>query len=101
METHRDPLAGDHQDPLEDAHQVDCPGGGPPGWGGPPGPGRPDGDPPGGPPGDHDDPPGNGDPDTTWRWIVYLRRRVQFLKREVDTGKGEMTRIAWVAARAQ
>ena len=44
---------------------------------------------------------GNGDPDTTWRWIVYLRRRVHFLEREVDTGKGEMTRISEVAARAQ
>ena len=77
------------------------PRGGPPGEGGPPGPGGPGGGPPGGPPGDPDDPPGNGDPDTTWRWIVYLRRRVQFLEREVDTGKGEMTRIARVAARAQ
>ena len=76
---------------------------GPPGGGpsGPPGPGGPGGGPPGGPPGDPEDPPGNGDPDTTWRWIVYLRRRVQFLEREVDTGKGEMTRIARVAARAQ
>ena len=77
------------------------PGGGPPGEGGHPGPGGPGRGPPGGPPGDPDDPPGNGDPDTTWRWIVYLRRRVQFLEREVDTGKGEMTRIARVAARAQ
>ena len=77
------------------------PGGGPPGGGGLPGPGGPGGGPPGGPPGDPDDPPGNGDPDTTWRWIVYLRRRVQFLEREVDTGKGEMTRIARVAASAQ
>ena len=77
------------------------PGGGPPGGGGPSGPGGPGGGPPGGPPGDPDDPPGNGDPDTTWRWIVYLRRRVQFLERKVDTGKGEMTRIARVAARAQ
>ena len=77
------------------------PGGGPPGEGGPPGPGGPGGGPPGGPPGDPDDPPGNGDPDTTWRWIVHLRRRVQFLEREVNTGKGEMTRIARVTARAQ
>ena len=77
------------------------PGGGPPRGGGPPGPGGPGGGPPGGPPGDPDDPPGNGDPDTTWRWIVYLRRRVQFLEREVDTGKGEMTRIAGVAAGVQ
>ena len=77
------------------------PGGRQPGGGGPPGPGGPGGGPPGGPPRDPDDPPGNGDPDTTWRWIVYLRRRVKFLEREVDTGKGEMTRIAGVAARAQ
>ena len=68
---------------------------------GPPGPGGPGRGPPGGPPGDPDEPPGNSDPDTTWRWIVYLRRRVQFLEREVDTGKGEMTCIARVAARAQ
>ena len=77
------------------------PGGRPMGGGGPPGPGGPGEGPPGGPPGDPDDPAGNGDPDTTWRWIVYLRRRVQFLEREVDTGKGEMTRIARVAACAQ
>ena len=77
------------------------PGGGPLGGGGPPGAGGPGGGPPGGPPVDPDDPPGNGDPDTTWRWIVHLRRRVQSLEREVDTGKGEMTRIARVAARAQ
>ena len=77
------------------------PGGGPPGGGGTPGPGGPGGGPPGGPPGDPDDPPGGGDPDATRRWIVYLRRRVKFLEREVDTGKGEMTRIARVAARAQ
>ena len=77
------------------------PGGGPSGGGGPPGPGGPGGGPPGGPPGDPDDPPGNGDPDATWRWIVHLRRRVQSLEREVDTGKGEMTRIARVAAGAQ
>ena len=100
-ETHRDPLAEDHQDPLEDAHQVD--------------PLEADhraGEDPldradpaeallEDPPGDPDDPPGNSDPDTTWRWIVYLRRRVQFLEREVDTGKGEMKRIARVAARAR
>ena len=77
------------------------PGGGPPGRGEPPGPGGPGGGPPGGPPGDSDNPPGNGDPDSTGRWIIYLRRRVQSLEREVDTGKGEMTRIASVAARAQ
>ena len=67
-------------------------GGDPPG---PPGGG------PSGPPGDPDDPPGDGDPDTTWRWIVYLRRRVQLLELEVDTGKGEMARISRVAARAR
>ena len=77
------------------------PGGGPQGGGGPPGPGGPGGGPPGGPPGDPDDPPGNGDPGATWRWIVHLRRRVQSLEREVDTGKGEMIRIARVAAGAQ
>ena len=82
---------------------------GPPGGGpsGPPGGRPPSGPPGGGPPGgggplgDPDDPPGDGNPDATRRWIVYLRRRVQFLEREVDTGKGEMTRIARVAARAQ
>ena len=77
------------------------PGGRPLGEGGPPGPGGPDKGPPRGPPGDPDDPPGNGDPDTTWRWIVYLRRRVVSLECEVDTGKGEMARISKVAARAQ
>ena len=77
------------------------PGGGPPGGGGAPGPGGPGGGPPGEPPGDPDDPPGNSDPDSTWRWIVHLRRRVQSLQREVDTGKVEMTRIARVAAGAQ
>ena len=35
------------------------------------------------------------------RWIVHLRRRVQTLEHEVDTGKGEMIRIARVAAGAQ
>ena len=77
------------------------PGGGPPGGGGIPGPGGPGRGPPGGPPGDPDNPPGNGDPDATWQWIVHLRRRVQSLEREVDTGKGEMIRIARVAAGAQ
>ena len=76
------------------------PGGRPLGGGGPPGPGGPGRGPPGGPPGDPDDPPGDGDPDATRCWIVYLRRRVQFLEREVDTGKGEMTRIARGAAGA-
>ena len=33
--------------------------------------------------------------------MVYLRRRVQLLELEVDTGKGEMARISRVAARAQ
>ena len=74
---------------------------GPPGGGGPPGLGGPGGGPPGGPPGDPDDSPGNSDPDATWRWIVHLRRRGQSLEREVDTGKGKMTRIARVAAGAQ
>ena len=77
------------------------PGGGQPGGGGPPGPGEPSRGPPGGPPGDPDDPPWNGDPDSTWRWIVHLRRRVQSLERVVDMGNGELTRIARVAARAQ
>ena len=63
------------------------PGGRPPGGGGPPGPGGPGGGPPGGPPGDPDDPPGNAYPDAIWRWILHLRRRVQSLKHEVDTGK--------------
>ena len=45
-------------------------------------------------------PPGNGDRNATWRWIVHLRRRVQSLEREVDMGKGEMIRIARVAAGA-
>ena len=100
-ETRRDPLAEDHQDPLEDAHQVDPLEADHRAGEGPPGPGGPGGGPPGGPPGDPGDPPGDGDPDATRRWIVYLRRRVQSLEREVDTGKGEMTRIARVAARAQ
>ena len=100
-ETHRDPLAEDLQDPLEDAHQVD--------------PLEADhraGEDPldradpaeallEDPLGTPDDPPGNGDPDATWRWIVYLRRRVQLLELEVDTGKSEMARISTVAARAQ
>ena len=80
------------------------PGGGPSGPpGGRPASGPPGGGPPGrgGPPGDPDNPPGDGNPDVTRRGIVYLRRRVQSLEREVDTGKGEMTRIARVAARAQ
>ena len=68
---------------------------------GPPGPGGPGGGPPGGPPGDPDGPPKEGDPEATWRWIVHLRRRVQTLKREVDTGKCEMIRIARVATGAQ
>ena len=40
-------------------------------------------------------------PEATWRWIVHLRRRVQALEREVNTGKSEMIRIARVAAGAQ
>ena len=77
------------------------PRGRPPGWGGPPGPGGPGRGAPGGPPGDPNGPPGEGDPDATWRWIVYLLRRVQALEREVDTGKSEMIRIARVAAGTQ
>ena len=100
-EAHRDPLAEDHQDPLEDAHQVDPleadhrAGEDPLDWADPAEALLED------PPGDPDDRPGNGDPDTTWRWIVYPRRRVQLLELEVDTGKGEMARISRVAARAQ
>ena len=100
-ETHRDPLAEACQDPLEDAHQVDPPEADLREKEGPPGPGGPGRGPPGEPPGDPDDPQGNGDPDATWRWIVHLRRRVQSLEREVGTGKGEMIRIARVAAGAQ
>ena len=77
------------------------PRGGPPGGGGPPGPGGPSEGPPGGPPGDLDGPLGDGVPEATWRWIIYLRRTVQTLEREVDTGKSEMIRIARVAAGAQ
>ena len=77
------------------------PGGGLPGGGGPPGPGGPGRGPPGGPPGDPDGRTEEGDPEATWWWIVHLRRRVQTLEREVDTGKSEMIRIARVAAGAQ
>ena len=77
------------------------PGGGPPGGGGPPRPGGPSGGPPEGPPGDADGPLGDGVPVATWRWIFYLRRRVQALEREVDTGRNEMISIARVAAGAQ
>ena len=77
------------------------PGGGPPGRGGPPGPGRHSRGPPGGPAGDPDGPPGDGVQEATWRWIVFLRRKVQALEREVDTGRNEMIRIARVAAGAQ
>ena len=77
------------------------PGGGPPGREGPPGPGGPSGGPPGGFPGDPDGPPEDGGPKATWRWIVHLRRKVQSLEREVETGKGEMICIARVAAGAQ
>ena len=76
-------------------------GGGPSGGGGPPEPGWPSRGPPEGPPGDPDGPPKNGDPEATWRWIIHLRRRVQALEREVDTGKSEKIRIARVAAGAQ
>ena len=100
-ETHRDPLAEARQDPLEDVHQVQPPeadllvGEDPPDRAGP------TEAPPGGHPRDPDGPPGDDDPEATWRWIVYLRRRVQALEREVDTGKSEMIRIARVAAGAQ
>ena len=100
-ETHRDPLAEDHQDFLEDIHQVDPPEAGLPAREDPHGPGGPSGGPPGGAPGDPDGPPEDGDPEATWRWIVHLRRRVQALEREVDTGKSEMIRIARVATGAQ
>ena len=71
-ETHRDSLAEDHQDPLVDAHQVDPleadhRAGEDPLDRADPAEALPE-DPPGYP----DDPPGIGDPDTTWRWIVYL-----------------------------
>ena len=77
------------------------PGAGPPGGGGPPGLGGPGEGPPGGPAGEPDSPPEEGDPEATWRWIVHLRRRVQTLEGEVDTGKGEMIRIARVVPGAQ
>ena len=95
------PLGGGPSGPPGGRPPSRPPRGGPPGRRGPPGPGKPGRGPPGGPPGDPDDPPGNGDPDATWRWIVHLRRRVQSLEREVDTGKGEMIRIARVAAGAR
>ena len=95
------PACGRPSGPLGGRPPSGPPGRGPPGGGGPPGPGGPGRGPPGGPPGDSDDSPGNSDPDATWRWIVHLRRRVQSLEREVDTGKGEMIRIARVAAGAQ
>ena len=96
-ETHRNPVAEDHQDPLEDAHQVD--------------PLEADNR-AGEDPLDRADPaealledplgtPTTNQGTATRRWILYLRRRVQSLECEVDTGKGEMTRIARVAARAQ
>ena len=100
-EAHRDPLGGGPSGPPGGRTPGGPPGGGPRGGGGPPGPGGPSGGPPGGPPGDPDGPAEDGDPDATWRWIVHLRRRVQALDREVDTGKGEMIRIARVAAGAQ
>ena len=100
-EAHRVPLAEDHQDPLEDGHQVDPPeadfrAGGDPLDRADPAEGLLED-----PPGDPDVPPENGDPEATWRWILHLRRRVQTLKREVDTGKGEMICIATVDAGAQ
>ena len=95
------PPGGGPSGPLGGRPPSGPPGGGLPGGGGSPGTGGPGGGPPGGPPGDRDDPPGNADPDATCWWIVHLRSRVQSLEREVDTGKGEMTRIARVAAGAQ
>ena len=73
------------------------PPGGPPGAlpcgrGGPPGPGGPGGSPLGEPLWDPDGPPEEADTEATPRWIVHLRRRVQTLEREVETGKGEMIR---------
>ena len=99
--THRGDPAETHRDPLENVHQVDPPEADPLARGGPPGPGGPSGGPPGGPPGDPDGPSEDGDPEVTWRWIIHLRRRVQALEREVDTGKSEMIRIARVAVGAQ
>ena len=57
------------------------PGGGPPGRGGPPGGGPygggpPGGGPPGGPPGPPDEPPAADVPQGTWRWIVFLKRKI-------------------------
>ena len=63
--------------------------------------GRASGGPPGGPPGDPDGPWEDGVPGATWRWIVFLRKKVQALEREVDTGKNEVLSIARVAAGAQ
>ena len=100
VETHRNPLAEARQDPLQDVHEVDPPQADPVAGEDPPGPGGPGGGPPEGPPGDPDAPLGEGDPEATWQWIVYLRRRVQALEREVDTGESEMIRIARVAAGA-
>ena len=100
-EAHRDTLTEDHQDPLEDAHQVDPPeadplvGEDPLDWADPAEALLED------PRWDPDGPPEEGDPEATWRWIVHLRRRAQTLEREVDTGRGEMIRIARAAAGAQ
>ena len=95
------PPGGGPPGPPGRSPPVGPPGGGPQGGGGPPGPGGPGRGPPGGPPGDPDGPQEEDDPEATWRWIVHLRRRVQTLEREVDTGKGEMIRIARVATGAQ
>ena len=95
------PLSGGSSGPPGGRAPGGPPGGGPLGGGGPPGPGRPSGGPPGGPPGDPDGPLGDDDPEATWRWIVYLCRRVQVLEREVNTRKSEMIRIARVAEGAQ
>ena len=100
-EAHRDLRAEDPQNPLEDAHPVDPPEADPLAEEDPldrAGHAEPlleD------PLGDPDGPSEDGVPEATWQWIVYLRRRVQTLEREVDTGESEMIRIARVAVGAQ
>ena len=82
------------------------PGGGPSGRVGPPGGGPPGGGPPargpaGGPPGPPDGPTGADLPEGTWRWIVFLRRKVQILELEAETSKKEAIKIPGVATKAQ
>ena len=84
-ETQRDPLAEACQDPLEEVHQVD----------------PPEVDPLGG-----EDPldrlgPAKALLEDPLGTPTAHRRRFQSLEREVDTGKGEMIRIARFAAGAQ